>query len=253
MHIASSVSVQYYFDKKRGLAAGIITTGIGVGVFCWPSLARLLISMYGWRGALWVMGAILLNGMAIGGLIRPPVGKMEKKLVPDEEPAQQGNSDTDTTSQKSDDPSIVSRWHDFRLKSILDWTLLKDPYFTLFCIATMLIQLGHLVAYSFTPARAQALKIDKAQAAILVSLIGSTSTGGRAVIGYIADKKFIDRTFLYGLTCTITGAASALSYSFQSFGILVAYSLVFGIIGGRYYVLLCFYSLLFFPSEVFRL
>ncbi|KAK5882609.1 hypothetical protein CesoFtcFv8_021176 [Champsocephalus esox] len=60
-----------YFDKRRGLALGIVTTGTSVGAFIYASAQNELIVMYGLDGCLLIIGAIALNLMACAGFMRP--------------------------------------------------------------------------------------------------------------------------------------------------------------------------------------
>ncbi|KAE8280770.1 Monocarboxylate transporter 9 [Larimichthys crocea] len=60
-----------YFDKRRGLALGIVTTGTSVGAFIYATAQNELIVMYGLDGCLLIIGAIALNLMACAGFMRP--------------------------------------------------------------------------------------------------------------------------------------------------------------------------------------
>ncbi|XP_063291033.1 monocarboxylate transporter 9 isoform X1 [Pelobates fuscus] len=60
-----------YFDKRRGLALGIISTGSSVGTFIYAGLQKELISIYGLDGCLLIVGALSLNILACGILLRP--------------------------------------------------------------------------------------------------------------------------------------------------------------------------------------
>ncbi|XP_058507953.1 monocarboxylate transporter 9-like isoform X1 [Solea solea] len=60
-----------YFDKRRGLALGIVTTGTSIGAFLYATVQNELIVLYGLDGCLLIIGAIALNLMACGGFMRP--------------------------------------------------------------------------------------------------------------------------------------------------------------------------------------
>lgn len=60
-----------YFDKRRGLALGIVTTGTSVGAFIYATAQNELIVLYGLDGCLLIIGAIALNLMACSGFMRP--------------------------------------------------------------------------------------------------------------------------------------------------------------------------------------
>ncbi|CAL8299117.1 unnamed protein product [Merluccius merluccius] len=60
-----------YFDKRRGLALGIVTTGTSVGAFIYATLQNELIVIFGLSGCLLIVGAMALNLMACAGFMRP--------------------------------------------------------------------------------------------------------------------------------------------------------------------------------------
>nr|XP_028585149.1 monocarboxylate transporter 9-like isoform X1 [Podarcis muralis]XP_028585150.1 monocarboxylate transporter 9-like isoform X1 [Podarcis muralis]XP_028585151.1 monocarboxylate transporter 9-like isoform X1 [Podarcis muralis]XP_028585152.1 monocarboxylate transporter 9-like isoform X1 [Podarcis muralis]XP_028585153.1 monocarboxylate transporter 9-like isoform X1 [Podarcis muralis]XP_028585154.1 monocarboxylate transporter 9-like isoform X1 [Podarcis muralis] len=60
-----------YFEKRRGLALGLISTGSSIGVFIYAALQRELIELYGLDGCLLIVGALSLNILACGSLMRP--------------------------------------------------------------------------------------------------------------------------------------------------------------------------------------
>ncbi|XP_049592777.1 monocarboxylate transporter 9 isoform X2 [Syngnathus scovelli] len=60
-----------YFDKRRGLALGVVTTGTSVGAFIYATAQNELIVLYGLDGCLLIIGALALNLMACAGFMRP--------------------------------------------------------------------------------------------------------------------------------------------------------------------------------------
>ncbi|CAL8362556.1 unnamed protein product [Boreogadus saida] len=60
-----------YFDKKRGLALGIVTTGTSFGAFVYAALQNELLLLFGLNGCLLIVGAMSLNLMACAGFMRP--------------------------------------------------------------------------------------------------------------------------------------------------------------------------------------
>lgn len=60
-----------YFDKKRGIATSLGNMGVSCGSLVFPPVIRLLLDSYGLRGALAVIGGILLNLCVAGALMRP--------------------------------------------------------------------------------------------------------------------------------------------------------------------------------------
>jgi MFS family permease len=53
--------IALWFNKRRGLALGIVLAGVGVGGAIWSKLTQLLIDLHGWRQAyVWMAGIIAL-------------------------------------------------------------------------------------------------------------------------------------------------------------------------------------------------
>ena len=71
-------SIQHHFHNIRALAQGVTIAGMSLGKFWWAPLARWLISLYTWKGAFWVIGAIFLNGVVLALLLRPKIPEEEK-------------------------------------------------------------------------------------------------------------------------------------------------------------------------------
>jgi MFS family permease len=67
--VAYSSVLAHWFKKKRGLASGIATSGMGIGTFGLVVLSKILIGTYGWRQAFLILGLLTLclllpaNGM----------------------------------------------------------------------------------------------------------------------------------------------------------------------------------------------
>lgn len=53
-------AISAWFDRRRGLALGVAMSGVGLGAFVIPQLARVLIDQFGWRGAYVVLGLLTL-------------------------------------------------------------------------------------------------------------------------------------------------------------------------------------------------
>jgi MFS family permease len=52
--------ISHWFDRRRGLALGMMMFGIGSGAMVVPSLAQHLISSYGWRNSYAILGSAVL-------------------------------------------------------------------------------------------------------------------------------------------------------------------------------------------------
>jgi MFS family permease len=175
VYTPSIASVQPWFTKRRGLAAGIASAGIGAGTVALPLLAAAAIAALDWRGALRAVAVlVLMLGLASTLVLR-------RAPVPAGAPA--GARPGVTLAQALRD----RRFHWFYL-----FTLLSAP--------AMFIPFAHVSA------AARDLGIGEGRAVGLVGLVGIGSLVGRFAIGALADR--LGRP----LTLTLMQASMALSY-----------------------------------------
>ncbi|RWS02448.1 monocarboxylate transporter 9-like protein, partial [Dinothrombium tinctorium] len=71
IYLPAIVCVTCYFEKKRAFATGIAVCGSGIGSAIFALLTEWLIVVYGWKGAMLIVSAILLNCCFFGALFRP--------------------------------------------------------------------------------------------------------------------------------------------------------------------------------------
>jgi sugar phosphate permease len=64
MMVPVGAVVVNWFDRRRGLALGFTTAGIGLGGLIFAPLAALLIDGFGWRATFFIEGAIIVAVMA---------------------------------------------------------------------------------------------------------------------------------------------------------------------------------------------
>jgi MFS family permease len=74
--VVYSKAITAWFDKERGLALGIATSGVGLGTFLLPVMAQLFIAEFGWRVAYLAVGLAtwLLAFSMIAFFVREPPG-----------------------------------------------------------------------------------------------------------------------------------------------------------------------------------
>jgi predicted MFS family arabinose efflux permease len=165
-----------WFNRKRGLALGFASTGIGLGVFIMPSLTQFLIDAGGWRRA--YQG---LAGMSL--MIALPVVWIFLRGTPEEVGVSQDGLKAPISPVPRTGPLAGMRVSE-AMRTLTFWQLCG----IFFCVAA---------CANGTIAHVAPLLTDRGvsgrSAALAASLFGAASIVGRVGNGYLVDRYFAPR------------------------------------------------------------
>lgn len=166
------VYVSRWFDRRRGTALALISSGQYVAGSLWPPVFERLISAYGWRETMLLFGGIEV-------LIVIPLALMFLQRPPDTRAAA-----TTTSAAMAGSP-------------VIGWP--PNLVFTMLCVAAfcccvpMAMPQGHLVAFCSD------LGIAPSHGAAMLSVLLGTAFFSRQLWGWISDR-------IGGLQTVITGS-----------------------------------------------
>ncbi len=203
--VPNTTIIQRWFKVNRGLAIGIISSGIGIGILvCVPSV-QYLISRVGWRMAYRIMACfipLIVAPMAITLLKKPP--QMAS-------PRDTRFSEREIISSATRDPLVVDEeWVS------QSWTIrraITTKQFWLLSISfslgafTMQAILAHQVAFLVDH------RVETLFASYIVGIVGIASVGGKILWGTLSDKIGREVTFTVGITCSICGIIFLIVFS----------------------------------------
>jgi len=202
-----SMLITNWFNKKRGLAMGIVFTASGIGGMVFSPLANHLIEIYGWRNSYLILG-IALAVMCIPTTFFMKKTPEELGLFPD---GAENPSETAAAEQSSG----------FSLGQVV-----KSPVFWLLAVMIFLIDaqaMGiqqHLVPYltdiKYTPTFA---------ATILGFYLGMIAVG-KVILGYISDKYSVNAGF--SIFTFILALSMVFLYEAKIVAFLIAFAVAFG-------------------------
>ncbi len=183
-----------WFNKKRGFAVGITSSGGGLGAIILAPFASYLVSSFDWRTAFVVLGLLAWVVMAsMSLLLRKDPSDMG--LSPDGVTSELRQTGTQTKQSKAGpaDYTVVqaSRMSPFWFLG-LTWVFISLSLHLIFV---------HAVPYAVD------MGISSMDAAVMLSLIGAANIPGRLVIGKISDT--IDRKAL-GVACALVQVGTLL-------------------------------------------
>jgi MFS family permease len=195
-----------WFEEKRGLMTGIVTSGAGVGSIIFSPLISHFISIYNWRVAYIITGIIVIVVIISSGLFlkhKPDQANLSKKDKKIAKGALQGNQDF-TFSQ-----AIRTR----------QFWLIVVIYF-LFGYSQLSATI-HIVPY------ATGLGISSISASSILAVIGAASIVGRITTG-VASDRFHPKKVLVVILVLLLISMICLEFA-RNLGILYLFGIIMGL------------------------
>jgi MFS family permease len=184
------VVISNWFDRRRGLALGLIAVGLGLGGVVIPLVAQRLIASFGWRVAYAAFGGAVLF------ISLPVITTLLVNL-----PRQKGlQPDCGATTQVSDEQPVPVdglTWHDI-------W---HDPTFWVMIVAFFLAGVALLGCVLHLPALLTDRGISPQSAAVASSVVGLALLIGRLGTGYLLDYIFAPRLAMFFFGGSAVGVA----------------------------------------------
>ena len=236
--LPNQVLLARWFDRNRGKAMGFAYLGIGIGGALVPLIATALITSFGWRTALQVLGVLMVViAFPVTWFVRDSPGQArlgESGTVPRD--SQGGQSPfpkelgtVPLASQGGLSPT------DGR-QSPLSATL-KSPAFYLLLVGSMcsIAAVGGTVQ-NLKLFLSIDLKLSQLEVARIASLVLFSSLAGRIMMGYLADKW--SRKHVMILIYAIVAAAIPLLFLADRPWARPLFAVLFGIgLGGDYMII----------------
>jgi sugar phosphate permease len=212
--LPNQVLLSRWFDKNRGKAMGFAYLGIGVGGWLVLKLSPNLVSAFGWRGALQVLGIVIVAlALPMAYFVR-------------DEPDDAGPPGAGPTGPGPRPRAVAPLGGVFR-----------DPAFYLLAMGSMcsIAAVGgtnqHLKLYLSLD-----LKFSQHAAASITSTVLFCSIFGRLLMGWLADR--IARKAVMILIYVLVAGSIPLLLAGGSMTSLYAFAVVFGLgLGGEYMII----------------
>jgi len=201
-----------WFDRRRGLAVAIISSGQGFAGMIWPPVVRYMNDLVGWRDTYLYFGILALCTMLpLAFLLKPK---------PPAVPVQTRSNAVE------EDAVLVLGWTPHAVQGLL-WVAVVC------CCTAMAMPIVHLVSH------ATDLGVPKARAAGMLSLLFTGAFFSRIAFGMLADRIGGVKTLLISSSCqalmltafifvdTTTGLyVAALLFGLGFTGIMPCYALI---------------------------
>ncbi|XP_061114890.1 monocarboxylate transporter 5 [Conger conger] len=121
---------------------------------------------------------------------------------------------------------------------VLDFALLKNPFFCIYTWSLVFSQLAYFIPYFHLSARARTLDIDPMDASFIISVAGITETVAQLASGWLTDRNFLHKYHYHKAYLILCGLVNLLSPLADTYILLMVYAIFFAIFCGGYMALL---------------
>ncbi|XP_061592255.1 monocarboxylate transporter 5 [Cololabis saira] len=137
-------------------------------------------------------------------------------------------------------PSSASLPSELTVKTakVLDFSLLKDPFFCIYTWSLVFSQLAYFIPYFHLSARARTLGIDAMDASFIISVAGITETIAQLASGWVTDRNLFHKYNYHKAYLILCGVVNLLSPLATSYILLMVYAVFFATFCGGYMALL---------------
>jgi MFS family permease len=193
--VSNSALISHWFHRRRGMAMGLATMGLGLGVLIIVPLTQLLISRFGWRTAFLLLGGLVLFTCVPMNLLFQRRSPNEMGQFPDgeESPRADGLGDLTRSASGTRQWSLQSAFRSF-------------PYWSI-TLGHLAVGTGISVLHTHLVAHLVNQGVEKLTAAFMFGLVGLTWIPGTALWGVVSDR--LGRDKAYGIATLITVAGVA--------------------------------------------
>ncbi|XP_065098857.1 monocarboxylate transporter 9b [Paramisgurnus dabryanus] len=250
-----------YFDNRRGLALGIVTTGTSIGGFLYATLQNEFIVLFGLDGCLLLIGGFALNIIACAGFMRPlhlPAYYLKQRKALSEkaeDPVAEDPVEINRSVTKvlitGETKNTASRLRYAALVQIIKskqkmyceylhsaGELLQNRVFLAMCVSLFMSCLGLYPPLLFLEDLAQGEGLIEGISTIpLVSIISISAGVGKLLLGIVMDIRWMNSIFLYAFTLLGTGLALLVIPFTKNYAGLQVISAVLGFCSGNWSVI----------------
>jgi MFS family permease len=195
--IPALVHVQREFQDRLGLAIGIISAGVGVGMVLVVPLSQLLIDAFGWRTAFRALGVL-----SVVWIVPASLWLMRGRRVEEN----RGQTPIKKNQEKSGSDPKPNPSHAMTLREAARtqpfWLLVAAFFFGNICSQTLHV---HQVAYLVDHGLAAIV------AASVVSVVGLASIVGKIGSGWLSDRVERELVYIAGIAIMAASAFALLA------------------------------------------
>lgn len=200
-YVGFVTAVNRYFHRYRAIANIISTIGLTFGMAVYAAAVPVLISSYGWKGTLLLLGGVSYNLCALACTLFPTPERAQKK-------------------------------------SILNMKVLLDKYFIMFGVHLILCNLSSGVVFLHLPALVLSNNIKPYVSSLALTVYGVSNCVAKVMFSLANYLLKPDNSTVYTVSLTIFGIGMILLASYANeiwiLAIVVILGFTYSVSGGHY-------------------
>jgi MFS family permease len=209
----SATVMNFYFEKRRAIASGFLSSASGVGLFLFQNLYKILFDEYGLKGCLLLISGIVLNNCVAALMIRQPEQLKDKE------------SCLHPTLFQTSPPRFCL---EFVRKIFKTCLLLKENIsFVLECSSFALAQIGYVAHFFLFPPFIESRGYQDNTIVTAMTIFAVAEITCRILWGALSDH--VSPSVAYCITVFVGGFASTIVSFTNNLWLLYGYA---GVIGG---------------------
>jgi MFS family permease len=193
--------IQAWFQEKRGLATGIISAGVGIGIFvCMPSVQHL-INRFGWRMAYRILAVLIPLSILAITIVFTRKGPQSSTS---------GTARTRTPPARRRSTIVNTEW------TSTDWTLRHALRTRQFWILTLSFFFTNLINQSVMTHQVAFFVdggVEILAASFIGGMIGIVSIGGKIFWATLSDRIGREAAYAFVMACAAAGIVCLIGFS----------------------------------------
>ncbi|KAK3096980.1 hypothetical protein FSP39_005346 [Pinctada imbricata] len=225
--------LNFYFEKNRALANGIVVSGSGLGNFIFPFLYRFLLDNYGLHGTMIILSGLMLNCCVASALYRQPIElfrtKSSRKLL-DKEDSPAADTQSSTICQNCTKFFISI----FKFR----WSLFRSMSFLAVTVSFAIAIVGYGANFYILPVYIESLHFTKDDVSVTLCIIGVLEVISRISFGWFVDRKLVSAKVIFVFSMFISGLSTLSLPHVKHVYVLYVYAGIVGTFPGSLYTLM---------------
>ncbi|XP_078669476.1 monocarboxylate transporter 2-like isoform X1 [Branchiostoma floridae x Branchiostoma belcheri] len=228
------VTVGQYFSTRRAVANSLAVLGASIMSMTLPLLFQYLLDEYGLKGALLILGGVMLQEVVAGALVRP----LKRHRNESDSGLEMSPNDTSdnllgsNTATETKSAAVVRFFR--KLWTDMDFKLVKIRSVAFYLTSLFLLAFSLIVPPMYIVPRARDLQIEDYRAASLLTASSIADVVGRLSVGAIPDTPHFTRLDQFGLSLCLLGLTNLLCPLAITYPGLIVYAIAHGLFYGAF-------------------